>query len=1283
MSRSPEDSSGREQAVNEAIAAYLDAVEAGQTPDQDLLLARHPDLANELRAFLADRDRFAQVAGQLGPPALLPAAQPANASTLVPDAPPQAGPVPDRVRYFGDYELLEEIARGGMGVVYKARQVSLNRVVALKMILAGQLASSADVQRFRTEAENVASLDHPNIVPIYEVGEHGGQHYFSMKWIDSRSLSHKVADLVPDPRAAARLLAAVARAVHHAHQRGILHRDLKPANILIDAASQPHVTDFGLAKRVAGDTGLTQSGAIVGTPAYMAPEQATAQKGLSTAADVYSLGAVLYELLTGRPPFQAETPLETIAQLVEREPQRPRSLDRRVSRDLETICLKCLHKQPQRRYGSAEALADDLERWLAGEPIRARPSTAWERTVKWARKRPALAALVAVSATAAALLLVLGLVFNARLQLALADVANKQVELDRSNRLAEERQTRAEGQRLTFASRLVAPDNPGLALLLAIEGAQRQPGLWANSALLEALDACTEERTLLGHQKEVRSAVFSRDGRRALTASEDGTARIWDAATGEALRTFQVQEPAAALFSPDGRRVVTVPPLSTSGHVRLWDADTGQQLALLDTWKKPPDGMYPFTPARPLVDFSPDAHWIVTALFEEQDDPARVWDADTGKPLAVLKGHTNPILSARFSPDGKRVVTTSMDRTARVWDAETGKELQLLKSPVCKFSFAAFSPDGRRILTTQSGMDGTLVHKPGGGVDGQFGVIPPKQDCAARIWDADTGKELIVFRWPKMVDTFLGEGGVGMGVFSPDGKWVCTAGKDPSWGSGQPSFPYPLLCDAATGQLRFVLKPVVRESTSTWERDFAVAFSPGDGRYLVAVQEDKTPRIWDTATGTEVTTLRGHGGPVVAATFSPDGRRLLTASTDGTARVWNLALDPESAAQRGRWPGAGRAALSRDGGRLVTFAWETKVASVWDPATGREVARLQGHERPVYWASLSADGRKAVTGSEDETARLWDADTGKQLAVLGGNDGAVSFAEFSPDGRLVVTATSQGREARLWQVATGKELTTLKGGDGIDPIRSATFSPDSRWVLTRGYGPLGGGMTANDVIACIWDTASGKKLVALKDEARRVIGSCSSATFSPDGRYVVSCGGNPAGTHVWDAATGKLLATLGTQQFWIALFSPDGRQVLTTRGPTVTFWDVATGEELRTLPPHEGGVHSAGFSPDGKLVLTASNTSARIWDAATGKEIVTLKEPDYVIDSATFSPDGRWVLATLHYSSDKLPPLVPSMKVRLWPLDLLSAAQARKPRELTAEERKQFEIGGTEQGAPP
>jgi serine/threonine protein kinase len=372
VSEEKNDTLSRESRLDQVIASYMQALEAGQAPDRHELLARHLDLAAELAAFFADQDRFDRLAAPLR--AMAPAVR-RDASVAGKGAnwEPASLEPGTRVGYFGDYELLEIIDSGGMGIVYKARQRSLHRVVALKMIRIAHISSPDDVRRFHREAEAAANLDHPHIVPIYDVGEHQGQHYYSMKLMEGGSLRDNLPRLVNDERAAAKLLATVARAVHFAHEHGILHRDLKPGNILLDARGEPHVGDFGLAKWLQEDAGLTQSGAIVGTPSYMAPEQALGGlRKLTTAADTYSLGAILYETLTGRPPFKADSVLGTLRQVTDTDPYRPRQLNPRASRDLETICLKCLKKEPQQRYSSANELAEDLQRFLDDKPIEAR-----------------------------------------------------------------------------------------------------------------------------------------------------------------------------------------------------------------------------------------------------------------------------------------------------------------------------------------------------------------------------------------------------------------------------------------------------------------------------------------------------------------------------------------------------------------------------------------------------------------------------------------------------------------------------------------------------------------------------------------------------------------------------------------------------------------------------------------------------------------------------------------------------------------------------------------------
>jgi predicted Ser/Thr protein kinase len=303
-----------------------------------------------------------------------------------------------RVHYFGDYELLSEIAHGGMGVVYRARQLSLKRVVALKMILAGRLASEAEVQRFRAEAEAAANLQHPNIVAIHEIGAHDGQQYFSMDYVEGPNLAAVIQGKRLAARRVAELAKAMAEAIQYAHQRGILHRDLKPQNVLVDERDQPRITDFGLAKQITGESGLTRTGAVMGTPSYMSPEQATGRQDLiGPHSDVYALGAILYEMLIGRPPFQAETPVATLRQVVDAPPPRPTKLNEGVPADLETICLKCLEKEPQRRYATARACAEDLGRFLRQEPILARPMSSARRAGHWLREHPwSLAGVAAV-----------------------------------------------------------------------------------------------------------------------------------------------------------------------------------------------------------------------------------------------------------------------------------------------------------------------------------------------------------------------------------------------------------------------------------------------------------------------------------------------------------------------------------------------------------------------------------------------------------------------------------------------------------------------------------------------------------------------------------------------------------------------------------------------------------------------------------------------------------------------------------------------------------------------
>lgn len=380
----------------------------GDQPGHEEYLRRFPAQAAEVQAALPKIDSEVPLDD-----ITVTVPSPVNESTGSEDAtiPPQRiGPIADpsagdRVRYFGAYELLEEIARGGMGVVFKARQVKLNRIVALKMILSGELAGEEEVQRFKTEAEAAANLDHPGIVPIYEIGEHQGQNYFSMGFVEGQSLSDRVKDGPLAPKESAEIVKKVAEAVAYAHGKGVIHRDLKPANVLLNANGEPRVTDFGLAKQVESDSDLTRTGAVMGTPSYMPPEQAGGKTGeVGPRSDVYSLGAILYCLLTGRPPFQSANPMDILLQVREKEPISPQALNPGISKDLDTVCLKCLQKRRESRYQSAIELSEDLSRFLNNEPIRARPVSKLTHGWRWCQRNPVTATLLMVVFSSALLM---------------------------------------------------------------------------------------------------------------------------------------------------------------------------------------------------------------------------------------------------------------------------------------------------------------------------------------------------------------------------------------------------------------------------------------------------------------------------------------------------------------------------------------------------------------------------------------------------------------------------------------------------------------------------------------------------------------------------------------------------------------------------------------------------------------------------------------------------------------------------------------------------------------
>jgi len=1018
-----------------------------------------------------------------------------------------------------------------MGLVYKARQVALNRLVALKMVR-GDPAKL--VSRFQIEAEAVAQLQHPNIVQIYEVGWREGRPYLGLEFIDGGSLEEKLGGKPQPAREAAEMIRTLALAVDYAHSRGIIHRDLKPSNILLTHSGVPKLTDFGVAKRVELNDHQTRDGDLIGTPSYMAPEQASGygdQVGPPT--DVYSLGVILYEMLTGRAPLQAPTAMETLILVSIQEPVPPRRLQPRIPIDLERITLKCLEKEPAKRYPTALALGEDLGRYLRGEPIFARQVPLTERAWRWSRRRPALASLMIASLLSLVVAAIAVWQYNAMLHrfnddlhqaVLLAQDNERRAERAKSeavaNAHAEVNQRRQAEQSLYFSHIALAESEwrnnnvAGAELLLekCLPGPD-QPDLrgweWHYLRRLSHGDLLT----LKGCQDWVHSVAYSPNGERIVAGAgipyhlpgtdpfrTPGDLLIWEASTGKLIASLggHIGAVWSVAYSRDSRWIASA---SADGAVIVWDAQTLKPMSRLEgtsiehVWLTfSPDSktvaimnskslrLWRHTTRRPA--FETDAfHGFCISAFRPNGSSLAVGDggntvslldAATGSVLQTFRGEQGPIRSLTFSPDGHALGAANQMGSVTIWDVDTGQVRHQIQGHVGETISIAFSPNGDRIASSSA-------------------------DQTIRIWDVKNCSELMTFR------------GHTFGVRS-------------------------------------------------------VAFHP-DGTRLVSGSQDKTVKVWDTRRDPRGLSFRNEGDTggewVGDVAFSTDGERLLAVRHDhGAIQSWDATSGKLLSQYQIRIDSTYRCPRGDtsfgDGGRLLAGPTrdDERWVTLWETATGREVLTFREHTAPLSGVALRSDGlivASASRGTEEKPAPgeilLWDARSGKRLHTLQPEStSSVMRLVFSADGLRLATAGDDAK-IRVWDPSTGRLLRTLVAQAGL--ITGLAFNPSGSQLVAVGR---------EDPTVRVWELEQGREILTLHGHKHPLTG----VAISPDGRRLVSAGYEGA-VKLWDASSGQEVMTLrgfapqrpGDYQFNAAVvFSPDGSRIASNSWDGgLTIWD--------------------------------------------------------------------------------------------------------------------------------
>jgi eukaryotic-like serine/threonine-protein kinase len=1110
----------------------------------------------------------------------------------------------------GRFYILRPHAQGGLGRVSVAMDAELHREVAVKEILPEQADDPKSRARFLLEAEVTGRLEHPGIVPVYGLGTSSdGRPYYAMRFVRGESLKEAISHLHRgDTEAGAplewslelrKLLARfldVCNAMEYAHSRGVIHRDLKPSNVLLGPYGETLVVDWGLAKIVgrpdpnapateatlkpasASGSSETVAGTAIGTPTYMSPEQAEGRlEDLGPASDIYSLGATLYSLLTGRAPFESADIAEVLRQVQRGEFPLPRQVNRRVPRPLEAVVKKAMAHEGDARYRSARALAEDIEHWLADEPVSAHREDFRARLWRTARRRRAW-----VQAGAATLLLVSGVSVAAAL---LIDRARVRAESARRNERAarKDADTSAAAARddrrrameslhdirrlsarwaldrgLTFGGQ----GRADLALLWLARGLQLahqdDPGL--ERALRLNIGGWAREVHRLSQSMaqpgEIIAAALDPEGRVLMTGCAGGGIRFWDVRSGQPLgKPAQLPADVRAVALGPGARIG----LSgcDDGTARLWDVGTGHAVG------------QPMVHAAEVraVAFGTDGRRVLTG---SDDGTARLWDAATGRPVGEPLAHRGWVQAIALSPDGRTILTGSSDQSARLWDAATGRLLGPPLEHTGAVNTVAFSPDGS--IAATGGADGNvrLWDVPGGKARGTPLSHPQGVatvvfrhngdmlatgclDGAARIWDAKTGRLVGSPIWHKSK--------LRAATFSPDGSLVLTGSDD---GTAR-------VWETATG--RPVGQPLEHRGVVR-----TVAFSP-DGRLIVTGGGDAIARLWEVAPGIGRGQAMGHQRFVNSVAFRPDGRAILTGSFDRTARLWEVETGRPLGPPLVHLSDVGAVAFSPDGSIALTGG-RNGTAQLWDLAASKAIGPPMAHRQAITAVAISPDGSIVLTASVDGSARLWDAHTGAPVGPPMQHQGSIFGVAFTADSQTAVTSGLDGT-IRFWDARTGGLKRPPIGVRGH--VHSLAVSPDSKTILAGG-----------DRIAWFCDVESGR----VRGEPLEHKSEVSVVAFSPTGSLATTYSDEGV-VRLWEVSTGRPVGPPRTVGASICkAFSPDETMLLAGRADgTARLWDVATGHPLGPPLMHRSEVVSVAFRGDGRMVATGDDQSAHLWDA--------------------------------------------------------------------------------------